>query len=90
MKGRNIMSIVNIELCAGTACHLMGTEQLLNSLENLQKRWGKRLHVQLTHCLGGCGQGPTARVNGQLYYKLTAEQLENTVNELLELERGAL
>ena len=83
------MQPVKVELCAGTACHLMGAQQLLTAIEALKRESGQKIQVKLTHCLGACDRGPNARINGTLYSKVTEEQLLATVNELLAKNRGA-
>lgn len=83
------MQPVRVELCAGTACHLMGAQQLLTAIEQLKQESG-HIQVKLTHCLGACERGPNARINGTLYSKITEEQLLATVKELLVTARGTL
>lgn len=82
------MRPVEIELCAGTACHLMGSQELMTVVNALRKIHDNKLQVKLTHCLGACGQGPNARINGVLYSKLTEEKLKAIVVELLTQDKG--
>lgn len=84
------MQPVRVELCAGTACHLMGSQQLLTAIEVLKQESGRGIQVKLTNCLGACDRGPNARINGTLYSKVTEEQLLAIVKELLAKNRGAL
>ncbi len=83
------MQSVEVEICAGTACHLMGAQGLLDVTNTLKQTHGQRLQVKLTHCLGACAHGPNARINGTLYSRLTEEKLLALVNELLADNRGA-
>lgn len=78
------MKIVDVELCAGTACHLMGAPELSTALNSLSVDQKQLVRVRFTHCLNACGQGPNARVNGQLYSNLTAESLLEIVLKQLE------
>ncbi len=82
------MRPVEVELCAGTACHLMGSQDLMTLVNNLRETHGNRLQIKLTHCLGDCGHGPNARINGVLYSKLTEEKLEAILTEVLTQDRG--
>lgn len=84
------MHPVEVELCAGTACHLMGAHQLLATINALKEESGHRLQVKLTHCLDACERGPNARINGTLYSKLTEEKLLAIIKKLLAETRGAL
>lgn len=79
---------LNITICAGTACYLMGGGDLL-ALE-----WpadlAERIAVTGAPCLGGCrepeSRPPFARVGGVLYERLTQDALVSVVRR--ELERG--
>lgn len=84
------MQPVEVELCAGTACHLMGAHELLTAVNTLKQTYGQRLQVRLTHCLGACERGPNTRINGLLYSRLTEEKLLALVNDLLATNRGTL
>lgn len=75
---------LKVELCAGTACHLMGASDLLEALRSLPAAAQQLLSVQLTHCLGACGKGPNVRVAGVVYSHLNGEELQQLVLRLLE------
>lgn len=77
------MQPIRIELCAGTACHLMGSQQLLTVVETVKMQVEEQIQVRFTNCLEACGRGPSARINGILYSRLTEEQLLAKIKELL-------
>lgn len=82
------MKPLKIELCAGTACHLMGASDLLEALQGLPATTQRLISVQLTHCLGACGQGPNVRIDGVVYSKLPREELQRLLAQLLEGRSG--
>jgi len=82
-KGKN-----HIQLCYGTACHVLGASTLLKELEKmLQIKDGGTttdglFSLEVLTCIGGCGQAPVISVNGNFYGKLTFEKLEYIINDL--------
>lgn len=79
-----LMKSLVVELCAGTACHLMGAGELIEAVQGLSVDMQRLVSVQLTHCLGACGQGPNARVGGVVYSNLNGEKLQRLLVKLLE------
>lgn len=80
------MKSIVIELCAGTACHVMGAHGLNNFLNSLSDSLREAVRVKLTHCLGNCGEGPSVRVDGKLYGRVSVEKLQEIINTHLEQE----
>jgi NADH-quinone oxidoreductase subunit E len=78
----------HIQLCYGTACHVLGASTLLKELEKmLQIKDGGTTNdglfsLEVLTCIGGCGQAPVISVNGDYYGKLTFEKLEHIINDL--------
>lgn len=74
--GRN-----NIAVCMGTACYLKGGGDIIAELESLL---GVGLNtvtddgefsVEAVRCVGCCGLAPVLTVNGEVYGKVTTDQL---------------
>jgi len=78
------MDKIKIEICVGTSCHLMGSNLILDFLENLPESIKTRLDISYISCLDKCSKGPLVRV-GDL-------EIENTTPEELnrELEKQLL
>jgi len=74
-----VKSIV-VEVCAGTACHVMGANSLISVLQSLSTLHKDTLVIRLTHCLGNCGQGPNVRVEGKLYSRVDPDKLREIIN----------
>ena len=80
------MKNVVLELCAGTACHVLGANSLSTFLQALSPEQKSNLRVCFTHCLGGCGQGPNVKVNGKIYNRVTPDKLREIINQHCEQE----
>jgi len=78
----------HIQVCYGTACHILGTSTLLKELEKTLKiKDGETtkdglFSIEVKTCIGGCGQAPVIAINGDFYAKLTLEKLVETINYL--------
>lgn len=67
--------MLTVEICMGTSCHLMGTQDLMDVLDALPAEQRKLLEIKGVTCFKKCGKGPNVRINGEL--------LENATPELL-------
>lgn len=71
----------NIQVCMGTACYLKDGEDLILELENLlgigvnQVTADGEFSVEAVRCVGCCGLAPVAIVGGEVFGKLTPDQL---------------
>lgn len=70
-RGENVISV-----CLGTACHVKGAQNILESFErNLGIKAGETtsdqtFSLEAVHCLGCCGLAPVVTVNKDLYGKI--------------------
>ena len=80
------MPMVTVEICLGTACHLMGTQDLMNVLDSLPLDMRQNIEVKGITCLNSCGKGPNVRINGSLMINVTPEALldalQNSLNNM--------
>jgi NADH-quinone oxidoreductase E subunit len=73
----------HIQLCYGTACHVVGASTILGEIEKTLKiRDGGiskdgLFSLEVLSCIGGCGQAPVIAVNGNFYSKVTLDSLHN-------------
>lgn len=82
------MNYVNVELCAGTSCHLMGASDLMAVLSGLDKSMRPYVRLKLTHCLGNCGKPPNCKINGELCSELTADSFLALLKQHIVGEKG--
>ncbi len=89
-KGKHIM-----RLCDGTACHVRGSEHILNALRS-RLRLSESKHttddmlftVECVSCLGACGLAPVLVVDEKVYSKVTPEAAVELVERILAEEGG--
>ena len=75
--GRNQISV-----CLGTACYLKGGQELLDEIHRiLNLRQDDVLtvdglfSVESVRCIGCCGMAPVISINGEVYGRVTKEQI---------------
>ena len=70
-----------IKLCLGTACYVGGITKLIEKAKHLLGvRVGEttgdwRITLETCRCVGACSQAPTVTVDGDVYGRVTLEQL---------------
>lgn len=78
--------MIVVEICLGTACHLMGSEEIFRTIEELPKKLKDKIRIKGTSCLGACDRGPSVRIQGELYHRLTPKELTALLTEIGEGE----
>lgn len=82
----------HIQLCYGTACHVLGASTLLKELELLLKiKDGETTRdglfsLEVQSCIGGCGQAPVISINNDYFGKLTLHKLTEIISEFRNRE----
>lgn len=77
-----------ILICRGTACHIKGSETVLQSLESiLNIKAGNTTEdglfsLEIVSCIGACGLAPVININGKFYSHVSKNGIENIVTEL--------
>ena len=73
-----------INLCLGTACYLKGWQDILDELraqlkieEGATTTKDGLFSVEAVRCIGCCGLAPVISVNGDVYGKLTKNQVKD-------------
>ncbi len=86
-KGKNV-----ITACCGTACHVKGSERLINSLvKELAIPAGEdtsedlNFTVEKVNCVGACSSAPVIIVNKTVHGKMTPDK---TMKEIKILKEG--
>lgn len=70
-----------ISVCLGTACYVKGSQQILDKIcEILKIAPGEctpdgRFSLEECRCIGACGLAPVFTVNGEVYGKITADDV---------------
>ncbi len=83
-KGKNV-----ITACCGTACHVKGSERLINSLvKELHIPQGDdtsedlKFTVEKVNCVGACSIAPVIIVNKTVHGKMTSDRLKKEITTL--------
>ena len=80
-KGKN-----HIQICRGTACHVLGSATVLSELEkHLKIKAGRTtkdglFSIEVVACIGACGLAPVVNINGEFHAKVTATSLKNIID----------
>ncbi|NMC31801.1 MAG: (2Fe-2S) ferredoxin domain-containing protein [Veillonellaceae bacterium] len=69
------MRKVKVEICRGTSCHLLGSQELLAAVKSLPPERQAQLEIVMVDCLKSCRQGPNIRIDGKVLSGLTPEEL---------------
>ncbi len=89
-KGKNV-----ITACCGTACHVKGSERLINSLVkeldiplNEDTSEDLRFTVEKVNCVGACSIAPVIIVNKAVHGKVSPDKLMKEIKGLKAGESG--
>ena len=74
---------MKITVCIGSSCHLKGSRQVVEALQNLiaEKNLGDKVELGATFCLGKCQQGVCVMVDEEFHSVSpdTVDEFFNTV-----------
>lgn len=80
---------LDVEVCVGTSCHLMGSQAILNYLEGLPQKIKVKINVSIVACMNKCKQGPAVRVGKKFVAEATPEKVKKAIeDELLGNKAG--
>ncbi len=79
--GKNTISV-----CLGTACYLKGSQDLFDEAKSILKLGDgevtssdDQFSLEPVRCIGCCGLAPVLSVNGEVYGKLTRDEIEGII-----------
>ncbi len=83
-RGKNI-----ITACCGTACHVKGSERIINSIRKELELASDEdttadgeFTVEEVACLGTCSFAPVVLINGEVYGRVKVEDLVKKIKEI--------
>jgi len=82
----------HVQVCRGTACHVLGSATVLSEIENAlkiktdQTTPDSLFSIEVVACIGACGLAPVISVNGEFHAKVTAESIHEILNSYKEME----
>ncbi len=80
-----------IGVCLGTACYVKGSGDIYNELEkvlgisNGEVTPDKMFSLDATRCIGCCGLAPVMSINGEVYGKLTVDDVAGIIEKYRQL-----
>ena len=72
-----------VSVCLGTACYVKGSGDIINAIsEKLGVAIGStspdgKYSIEATRCIGACGLAPVLTVNGEVYGRLTVDDVDS-------------
>lgn len=82
----------HIMVCRGTACHVKGSLQTLNMVEDVLKiKPGQTtkdglFSLETVACMGACSIAPVISINGEFYGEMTPEKLKKLISSIKDKE----
>ena len=79
-------------VCRGTACHVKGSNRVLEMAQKLLKlKPGQTsrdllFSLETVACMGACGLSPVMNLNGEFYAKVTPQKLVKIIQGCREME----
>jgi NADH-quinone oxidoreductase E subunit len=77
----------HIQVCRGTACHVLGSATVLQEIEKqLKAKAGqttkdKLFSLEVVACIGACGLAPVISINGEFHAKVSNESIKSIIDE---------
>ena len=73
---------MKITVCIGSSCHIKGSRQVVESLQNLisEKELGEQIELGGTFCMGQCQKGVCVTVDGE-FFSVTPDSVEEFFNK---------
>ena len=77
----------SIKICMGSSCYSRGNQE---NLERIERYLGERqincvIDLRGSRCAGHCSEGPNIEINGRLFGRVSAETIEQLLDQQLDL-----
>ncbi len=79
-----------IAVCLGTACYVKGSGDIINAFsQKLNVPVGStspdgKYSIEATRCIGACGLAPVLTVNGEVYGRLTVDDVDSIIAKYVD------
>lgn len=83
------MKKIEIKVCLGTTCFVMGSSYLQELTEIVPKKYGDKVEVSSSSCLGLCStdweysKAPYVKVDNEVISEATVEKVLNEIDKRL-------
>ncbi len=74
-----------ITICVGSACHLKGSQQVIETLQHLvaEKKLENKVELKAGFCLGKCAEGVTIKADDEIICNVTPENIAEIFDGLV-------
>ena len=79
--------MLQLEICSGTSCHLMGCSDLKQVLDELPPAVKNQIQITPVACLGHCAKGPNIKFAEVLYHRVTPQFLKELIVTQIEKDK---
>ncbi len=76
-----------ISVCLGTACYVKGSDKVLEKIKSVLKieeghtTPDGKFSLETCRCVGACGLAPVMMINGEVYGRLTGDEVEEILSK---------
>lgn len=83
------MGKINVKVCLGTTCFVMGSSNLQELIETVPSKYGDKVEVLGVPCLGLCSidweysRAPYVKVDDDVVYEATVEKVLSAIERKL-------
>ncbi|MBS7360574.1 MAG: NAD(P)H-dependent oxidoreductase subunit E [Oscillospiraceae bacterium] len=80
----------SISVCLGTACYVKGSQSLLDKISEVlgigpgECTEDGRFSLEECRCIGACGLAPVFTINGEVYGKITADDVPGILQKYMD------
>ena len=81
------MAKVNVKVCMGTTCFVMGSSNLQELIDIIPRRYGDKVEISSSPCLGLCSinwefsKAPYVKVNDEVVKEATVEKVIEAIEK---------
>lgn len=80
-----VEKMTTVQVCIGSACHLKGSYNVINKLQNVlkERKLDNEITVKAAFCLGECTKAVSVKVNDGVVQSLDESGVESFLDKLL-------
>ncbi len=79
--------MVNVEICLGSHCSLVGAIDILDLLESLQEEYPDQIKINKEKCMDICGEiknAPVVKVDDEIIYSAQSQLVMSKIMERIK------
>lgn len=79
------MNKIEVKVCVGTSCHLMGSQLIVDILKDLPEKIAIQVDLKYISCMNRCEEGPVIKIDDLVLENATPEQVMKTLKRKVSL-----